>query len=120
MVVGGIDHMNLYEVIFHGSYGKTDGDEDTIYLVRATDFQNALMTLLSNTSPENHGGNRFPRADYVHELGPDSSCTADEEGPQILRGPYIQCAYNFGWRAWRRKIEGSKKTDDWEEVKRVA
>jgi hypothetical protein len=111
--------MNLYEVIFRSSYGKTGGDDDTIYLVRAPDFQTAVQEVWTNASSKNHGGERYPLADYVHELGPDSSPHADKSGTQILRGPYLQCAYNYGWRAWRRKIDGATKTKDWEAVSHV-
>jgi hypothetical protein len=112
--------MNLYEVIFYSSYGKTDGDDDTIYLVRAPDFQAAVQAVYINASSRNHGGTRFPLADVVHEIGSDSSPRADESDTRILRGPYLQPAYNDGWRAWQRKIEGAKKTEDWEEVNHVA
>ena len=108
--------MNLYEVIFYGSYGKTDGDEDTIYLVRAPDFKSAVEEVWTNASSKDHGGERYPLADYVHEVGVDSSPHAATAGTRVLRGPYIQCAHNHGWRAWQRKIEGAKKTKDWEEV----
>jgi hypothetical protein len=111
--------MNLYEVIFHSSYGKTDSDDDTIYLVSAPDFKSAVEAVWSNASASNHGGERFPLADVVHEIGVDSSRLAEAEGTRIIRGPYIQCAYNYGWKSWTRKLDGSEKTNEWEETSDV-
>jgi hypothetical protein len=53
--------MNLYEVIFNDPYGKTDGDEDTIYLVSALDFKSAVDEVWRNASSSDHGGERFFR-----------------------------------------------------------
>ena len=105
--------MKIYEVIFWGSHGKGD-DEDTIYLVRASDFRAAVEDVQCNASPSNHNGERFPFAHVVHEVGTDLSPYADAN-PRILRGPYFAHAYNFGWKSWHRKIEGSDYTNDWEE-----
>ena len=107
--------MNLYEVIFYGSHG--DGNaEDTIYLVRAPDFQAAIRLASAFAPAESHEGERFPSADYVHQVGTDSSPHADKSGERVLRGPYFEHAYNFGWRAWQRKLESKV----WEEVDHVA
>src|SRR6185369_7908309 len=108
--------MNLYEVIFHSSYGKADGEKDTIYLVSALDFKSAVDEVRCNASSSNHGGERFPLADVVYEIGIKASCEGDAVGTRILRGPYIQCAYNYCWKSWQRKVDGSKKTDEWEET----
>jgi hypothetical protein len=108
-------HMNLYEVIFYTSYGKTDGDEDTIYLVRAPDFMAAVEFVRHNASRCNHGGEKGPVADVVHEIGVDASPYAEADGDRILRGPYCQCAYNFGWRSWQRKIIDGERSGEWEE-----
>jgi len=107
--------MRLFEVIFWGPQGKVvEGDEDTIYLVRAPDFHAAVQEVVSNASASDHGGKRHPLAHRVHEIGTDSSiCPVDS--PRILRGPYYQCAYNHGWRAWNRRIEGSDYTKEWDE-----
>jgi hypothetical protein len=102
--------MNLYEVIFWGAAGREGGD-DTIYLVRAPDFHTAVKEVSNNASANHHGGQRFPIAHRVHELGKDSSTL---EEARILRGPYFQPAYNWGWPAWNRKIVGSGYTSDWE------
>jgi hypothetical protein len=106
--------MNLYEVIFWGAEGRAD-DADTIYLVRAPDFRSAVEFVSTNASPSNHGGARCPLAHVVYELGRDASPHAETGGTSILRGPYFQCAYNFGWRVWNRKLEGSDYTREWEE-----
>ena len=112
--------MNLYEVIFWGSYGKTQGDEDTIYLVRAPDFMAAVEEVRNNASRSNHGGERGPLAHIVYEVGVDSSAYATATGPRILRGPYFQCAYNYAWRSWERNVEGAENTQDWKEKSSVA
>ena len=112
--------MNLYEVVFWGSYGKTEGDEDTIYLVRAPDFRAAVEEVRNNASRTDHGGQRGPLAHVVYEIGVDSSAYANATGPRILHGPYIQCAYNYAWRSWERKIEGAEYTQEWEEKPYVA
>lgn len=103
--------MNLYEVIFWGSRGNGDA-EDTIYLVRASDFRAAVEDVERNTSPSDHNGESSPHV--VYEIGTDLSPYA-EANPQILRGPYFAFAYNHGWRAWQRRIEGSSYTNEWEE-----
>jgi hypothetical protein len=112
--------MNLYEVVFWGSYGKTEGDEDTIYLVRAPDFLAAVEAVRNYASPDDHGGERGPSAHVVYEIGVSCSAPAthaNATGSRVLRGPYIQCAYNYAWKAWNRKIEGAEYTKEWEEEK---
>lgn len=111
--------MNLYEVIFWGAEGRDD-DADTIYLVRASDFRSAVEFVSVNASPSHHSGERFPLAHVVYELGSDASPHAETSGTLILRGPYFQSAYNYGWRAWNRKLEGSDYTKEWEEATHVA
>src|SRR5437879_7071539 len=106
--------MKLFEVIFRGSYGKTDGDEDTIYLVRAQYFRAAIEEVQTNASRNNHNGERYPLAHHVYELGIDL-CPHAESRPGILRGPYNAVSYNRGWGAWHRKIEGSDYTREWAE-----
>jgi hypothetical protein len=105
--------MNLFEVIFWGSRGNGDA-EDTIYLVRAPDFRTAVEDVQRNASSSHHNGESSPLAHVVYEIGTDLSPYA-ESNPQILRGPYFAFAYNRGWRAWQRKIEGSSYTNEWEE-----
>jgi hypothetical protein len=106
--------MNLYEVIFWGTGQKRDDDADTIYLVRAPDFRAAVEFVQNNSALSDHG-EPHSLAHVVYEIGIDRSAYADAAGTQILRGPYFQCAYNFAWRAWERKIAGSDYTREWEE-----
>lgn len=105
--------MNLYEVIFWGADGH-DNDEDTIYLVRASDWRAAVELVRTNASPSVHMIHRSTSAHRVHELGTASS-RFGEPREQILRGPYFQSAYNHGWRAWDREIVGDDYTDNWKE-----
>jgi hypothetical protein len=108
--------MKLYEVVFWGSEGaeRHENDEDTIYLVRAADFRTALTEVATNASPGNHKGHRSPLGHVVYEIGTDLSVSSDDT-PRILRGPYYQCAYNHGWKAWHRKMEGSDYATEWEQ-----
>ena len=105
--------MNIYEVIFHESHGN-HRNKDTIYLVRAPDFRAAVDEVARNASPANHGGQSFPLAHAVYELGRDHSLES-EEHPRILRGPYTESAYNRGWKAWYRIIKGSDYSKEWQE-----
>jgi|ERR1041385_4742198 hypothetical protein len=105
--------MNLYEVIFSGSQGDRP-ERDTIYLVRAPDFTSAVAEVSNNASPAHHEGKGFPLAHVVFEIGKDLSLHP-EQHPRILRGPFFESAYNRGWRAWRRKLQGSDYTKEWEE-----
>jgi hypothetical protein len=110
--------MNLYEVIFWGADGY-ENDEDTIYLVRAADWRAAVEHVRMNASPSTHKTHRSTLAHRVHEIGTDASPFGAAR-EQILRGPYFQCAYNCGWRAWDREIVGSDYTDDWKEETHAA
>lgn len=110
--------MNLYEVIFWGTEQERDDDADTIYLVRAADWRAAVEHVRCNASPSIHKIHRATLAHRVHEIGTD----AGESREQILRGPYFQCAYNHGWRAWDRQLD-PKTTDytsEWKEETRAA
>lgn len=108
--------MKLYEVIFWGTEGLSQyqNDEDTIYLVRAQDFRAAVQEVSTNALPVNHQGQQSHMPHVVFEIGVDSSA-ADVDSPRILRGPYYQCAYNHGWKAWYRKVEGSDYGSEWVE-----
>ncbi|HXI71017.1 MAG TPA: hypothetical protein VNN22_11745 [Verrucomicrobiae bacterium] len=105
--------MNLYEVIYSGSQGKCDDDSSTVFLVRATDFLSAVEEVALNGMRPS--GNKKPLALVVYEIGADLSSTPAEDSPRILRGPYFARAYNYGWKSWERKIEGSDYTNQWEE-----
>src|SRR5437867_13158712 len=104
--------MKIYEVIFWGATGRSD-DADTIYLVRAGDFRAAIKEVATNASPKHHS-EQLLVAHVVYEVGTDLSSNS-EDGPRILRGPYFQSAYNHGWKAWHRKLEGPNYTNEWEE-----
>lgn len=107
--------MNLYEVIFYGTLDKQDSDDDTIFLVRASDFRSAVEEVLVNRRsqlPAEGAGRAIARV--VYEIGIDRS--SHSEQPRVLRGPYLQAAYNYGWKSWRRRIEDGEVTDEWEEV----
>jgi hypothetical protein len=100
--------MKLYEVIFWGG----QGERDSIYLVRAPDHLAAVEALSGNTSPRNHRGIKFPVPHAIHELGVETTLNA-EEAPKMLRGPYVESAYNHGWRYWRRPDLSEGTADDW-------
>lgn len=104
--------MNLYEVVCFGPPDPMD-DSDMIYLVRASDYRSASDEVQLNASPSNHGG-RPPNPHTVYELGSEQTRMV-ETAPRIMRGPYRQCAYNYGWRAWHRRIEGANFTNEWQE-----
>jgi len=105
--------MKLYEVIFWGSHSDRP-NKDTIYLVRAQNFMSAVEEVATNSSPSNHGGANVRLAHVVYEIGEDLSLFP-EDHPRILRGPYFESAYNRGWRAWHRQIEGVDYTREWKE-----
>ena len=109
--------MNLYEVIFHWAEGRND-DADTIYLVRASDFRSAIEIACRSLSTQHHATQARPiMPDVVYEIGKDSSIYPQPEA-LWLRGPYVQCAYNYGWKKWQRKIDRKTgvHTNEWEEI----
>jgi hypothetical protein len=105
--------MKLYEVIFWNSHSERP-NKDTIYLVRAPDFMSAVEEVATNSSPSDHSGNKVRLAHVVYEIGEDLSIRP-ESHPRILRGPYFESAYNRGWKAWHRQIEGTEYTREWKE-----
>ena len=107
--------MNLYEVMFYGTLNKLDNDADTIFLVRASDFRSAVEEVLVNRSSQLPAeGARRAIARVVYEIGIDRSCHS-EQHPSVLRGPYFQAAYNYGWKWWKRRVEDGEVTEEWEE-----
>ena len=93
----------LYEVVRWGN--DSDDEEeggpngpDTCLLVRARSPEEAALLadeeLRVTTDPRVHAW-----ADVVHVLG-----TAAGEGAasEVLRGPYLEHAFNEGWIAWHR------------------
>jgi hypothetical protein len=109
--------MNIYEIVFSGTKDHRDDDSDTIFLVRASDFRTAMEEVILNRAgvlPSNNQKKLLPRV--VHEMGIDLSAHSDDSS-RILRGPYFQCAYNYGWKSWERKTKDGSYTDEWEEKK---
>src|SRR6478672_11303983 len=100
--------MNLYEVVFYGAVGRDD-DADTIYLVRAPNHIMAIDTACHNLSREHHDLSKStPVPDCVYEIGTDLASVPGDE-PVYLRGPYVQCSYNYGWRRWEPCFEAGVK-----------
>mgnify|MGYP003575923370 CR=1 FL=1 len=95
--------MNLYEVI---RWGNDSGDvftggpngHDTCFLFRGAPLDRAAqvadleLAKMPSETVQNWAG-------AIHLLGREQ---ASEETPRILRGPYIQHAYTYGWRCWHR------------------
>jgi hypothetical protein len=120
--------MKLYEVIFTDSRDR-DGDRDAIFLVRADDFRSAVDEVFNNGSCERHHCSILPHT--VYEIGEElyTLTTNYPHERKILRGPYYECAFNFGWREWRREDLEPEKSElhiknmrkyVWEEVVREA
>ena len=107
--------MKIYEVVFTGTLENLGNDWDTCFLVRAPDFRAAMEEVMVNGTkiPKEINPNEKPRV--IHEIGIDLATGFCEE-PKILRGPYMQCAYNYCWKCWLRKIEDDHYIDEWEEI----
>ena len=104
--------MKIYEVLFLDRRDP-DGDKDSIFLVRATELGEAV-TLAMSMRRENESF----RPHTVFELGTEAT-TREGVDPRVLRGPYYECGFNFGWREWRRQGQPNDtgdKIDVWEEV----
>lgn len=104
--------MKLYEVVRWGN-DAADADDggpngpDTCFLVQTdtpADAARLADAELLAAAPVRVP----PRADVVHLLGESAS---SEVGPRIVRGPYLEHAFNRGWRAWQR----DRGADDWVE-----
>ena len=107
--------MNIYEVVFYHSIKVPD--EDTVYLVRAPDFQTAIKEVQINASPSDHGELEMPLADAVYEVGMDLYGKRDPN-PRILLGPHSMTAFNFGWKQWSRKVDDDPNANIWcEDIK---
>lgn len=102
--------MKLYEVIFYGAH-----DADIIYLVRASDFREAIEVACHSLSSKHHDLSKgCPIPDLVYELAEDLSlCGA----ALPLRGPYVQPAYNYSWRRWEREPDWTGAGNvEWKEI----
>jgi len=95
--------MQLYEVIRWGNdsddplTGGSSGP-DTCFLVRADAVEQAA-TLVDKELARTPSELVRSWAGAVYLLGTDA---ASGSNAQILRGPYIQNAYRYGWRHWYR------------------
>jgi hypothetical protein len=62
------------------------------------------------------------RPHTVFEIGSDFAGKHAEA--KVLRGPYYECGFNFGWREWSRKGDhydtDKTQADIWEEVVHAA
>jgi hypothetical protein len=105
--------MKLYEVLLLDRRDR-DSDRDSIFLVRAPDLDKAVALA---DSARRH--NESFRPHTVFEIGTDSAIGGHKD-PKVLRGPYCECGFNFGWREWRRKGDpydtDNTIADVWEEV----
>ena len=105
--------MKLFEVLFLDRRDRS-GDTDAIFLIRAPDLSRAVELA---GSARRH--NESFRPHTVFELGTESA-TRDRQDAKVLRGPYYECGFNFGWREWTRKGDpydtDSTIADVWEEV----
>ena len=118
--------MKLYEVVFTDSR-EPEGDGDAIFLVRAEDFRSAVQEVFQNSGEREHCST-LPHT--IFEIGEELyTYTKYPQDRRILRGPCYQCAFNFGWREWRRKDLEPEETGlhqklcrkyTWEEVPREA
>ena len=96
--------MQLYEVIRWGNdeddpfTGGPNG-HDTCFLVRAKSLEQAVQLADAQLARMPHRRVQ-PWADAVYLLGEDST---EANEPLILRGPYVQSAYRYGWRHWYRE-----------------
>jgi hypothetical protein len=123
---------NLYEVVFFNSLSP-EPSHDTIYLVSARTFEEAVEEVCLNASKANHSEGHFwiwhPKEmspqiiskpvrgllpHWVFEIGIFKPY-GHEERPRILRGPYFQPAYNYGHRRWAREFTGTDYGDKWVE-----
>jgi hypothetical protein len=104
--------MNLYEVLFYDTRDRSS-DTDMIFLVRAPDFQAAIEEALKNGAPEHRS--RLPHSAF--ELGTEVRTRFNLPEVRVLRGPYFECGFNFGWREWRRDTQEGPWNEGWQEEK---
>jgi hypothetical protein len=91
---------------------------DQTTLTRFTSCQHPILSQLLKRSGATHHRAIMAVRDtiWLTLFTVDSSRHAEAVGTRILRGPYVQCAYNYGWKSWSRKIDDSEKTNEWEET----
>jgi hypothetical protein len=105
--------MNLYEVIRWGNdsddpYTGGPNGPDTCFLVRAGSPEEAAA-LVDPVLAELPHERVQPWSHAVYLLGTDGGT---EEKPRVLRGPYVQHAYGYGWREWHR----NSRDEPWVEL----
>jgi hypothetical protein len=109
--------MKLYEVIFTDTR-EPEGDGDAVFLVRAEDFRSAVAEVFQNGGRREHCS-ILPHS--VFEIGEEARTRFNSPDCRILRGPYFECAFNFGWREWRRRDLEPDKSEygrryEWDEI----
>lgn len=104
--------MHLFEVIRWGNDSddlQTGGPNgpDTCFLVRAESVDDAarMVDRWLVAHPSVHVP---PWAGAVYLLGTEISSASE---PRILRGPYVQHAYTYGWRQWFRNAADQPWTE---------
>jgi len=104
--------MKIYEVIFTDRRDP-DGDKDAIFLVRAEDFRSAVAEVFQNGGRRDHCSS-LPHS--VFEIGEELRVNFNHPDRRILRGPYFERAFNFGFREWQRRDSKSDAKYEWDEV----
>jgi hypothetical protein len=106
--------MKLYEVLFLDRRDRA-GDRDSIFLIRADDLRKAVE-LAEGARRENESF----KPHTVFELGTELTTRKEHIYARVLRGPYYECGFNYGWREWSRKGDpydtNHSSGDIWEEV----
>jgi hypothetical protein len=98
--------LQLYEVVRWGNDDAEADDggpngADTCFLVRAgspTEAGALADEVLSETSDER----LHCWADVVHHLGTAAGTSTEAS---VLRGPYLEHAFNDGWTTWHRQSQ---------------
>jgi hypothetical protein len=96
--------MQLYEVVRWGNDDSDTDDagpngEDTCFLVRAGSPAEAA-TLADEVLSETSENQERCWADVVHHLGIAAGANSEAA---VLRGPYLEHAFNDGWATWHRQ-----------------
>lgn len=104
--------MQLFEVIRWGNDSddpQTGGPNgpDTCLLVRASSVEEAAGLADHRLATLSHE-QVVPWSQAVYLLGADLGTDASS---RVLRGPYFQSSYRYGWRHWYR----NEQDDPWRE-----
>ena len=105
--------MQLFEVIRWGNdsdhpiVGGPNGP-DTCFLIRAGSVEDAAALADSELDRLPHA-RVVPWAHAIYLLGTDAGV---QQTSQVLRGPYVQSAYRYGWRHWYRE----EQDEPWQET----